>query len=166
MVGPAVATDRPAYMDLGDFVRESTVLDWPDILPAFKEELSTYDGKVYMLPLDGHVLSLFYRIDILKHFGLKVPRTWDEYIDVAKATHGKSYNGTTLNGSCIGRKYSTSSYTSLVLAPITQTMGTKTGHLFDPRDMSPLTGEALAEVIRQFELQLKYGADDGKSLCL
>ena len=153
-------------MDFRDFVRESTVLDWPDILPAYRDIISTYDGKIYMLPLDGDAVSLLYRMDIIEYFGLQVPRTWDEYADVAKATHGKSYNGTTLNGSCIGRGINGTAapYTSLVLASITQTMGTKTGHLFDPKDMSPLTGDALAEAIHQSELQLKYGADDGKSL--
>lgn len=164
VVGTAVATDPPGFMDLGDFVRESSDLNWLDILPAFREVITTYDGQVYMLPLDGDVHSLFYRIDILEHFGLQVPRTWDEYVTVAKATHGKLYNGTTLNGSCIGRRLDCvgSYYANLVLAPMTQTMGTTTGFLFDPKDMTPLAGEALAEAIRQLEMQAEYGADDGK----
>ena len=142
VVGTAVASHPPGFMDLGDFVRESSDLDWLDILPAFREVITTYDGQVYMLPLDGDVHSLFYRIDILEHFGLQVPRTWDEYVTVAKTTHGKVYNGTTLNGSCIGRKLNCAAayYANLVLAPMTQTMGTTTGFLFDPKDMTPLGG--------------------------
>lgn len=153
---------------MGDFVRESSDLNWLDILPAFRDVITTYDGNIYMIPLDGDVHSLFYRIDILNEFGLQVPRTWDEYVDVAKATHGKTYKNTTLNGSCIGRTVNNvGAYNAnLVLASITQTLGTRTGFLFDTEDMTPLTGEGLAEVMRQFELQAKYGANDGEFVCL
>ena len=147
VVGSAVASRPPGFMDLGDFVRESAVLDWLDILPAFREVITTYDGKVYMLPLDGDVHSMFYRRDILDYFNLTVPRTWDEYVEVAKATHGQTYNGTKLNGSCIGRVESCvgAYYANLVLASITQTDGFRSGHLFNPKDMSPLAGEALGK---------------------
>ena len=164
VVGTAVVTDPPGFLDLGDFVRESSDLNWLDILPAFRDVITTYDGNIYMIPLDGDVHSLFYRIDILKEFDLPVPRTWDEYVEVAKATHGKTYKNTTLNGSCIGRTVNSVGqyYANLVLAPITQTLGTRTGFLFDSENMTPLTGEALAEAIRQLELQAKYGTDDGE----
>jgi len=78
-----------------------------------------------------------------------VPRTWDEYSDVPSAVHGRAYNGKTLIGSCIGRVDNCVGgyYANLVLAPFTQTRGTESGHLFDPRDMTPLAGEALAEAI-------------------
>ena len=85
-------------MDLGKFVRESTILDWLDVFLAFREVTTVYEKRVYMIPLDGDVLSFFYRRDILEHFNLKVPRTWDEYAEVAEAVHGKTYNGTTLSG--------------------------------------------------------------------
>ena len=32
--------------------------------------------------------------------------------------------------------------------------------MFNPRDMSPLAGEALAETIRQLELQNKFGVEE------
>ncbi|KAL7535821.1 hypothetical protein ACHAWF_005283 [Thalassiosira exigua] len=156
-----------AFADLGDFVRTAPELEWADILPAFREVVTTYDGRTYMLPLDGDVHSLFYRRDVLEHFGLKVPRTWDEYVDVAAAVHGEVYDGTTLVGSCVGRvggcvgQY----YASAVLASMTQAGGTKMGHLFDPRDMSPLAGEALAEAIRQLEAQARVGAEDELKTC-
>lgn len=129
-------------MDLGKFVRESAVLDWLDVFLAFREVTTVYEGKVYMIPLDGDVLSFFYRRDILEHFNLKVPRTWDEYAEVAEAVHGKTYNGTTLSGSCVGRVEGCvgSYWANLVHSSYTQSGGTKTGHMFNPRDMSPLAG--------------------------
>lgn len=165
VVGTAV--QKGGFMDLGSYVHESSDLDWLDILPAFREVITTYDGKVYMLPLDGDVHSMFYRIDVLDHFGLSVPRTWDEYVDVAKAVHGKTYNGVELIGSCVGRVKSCvgAYYASTVLASYTQTGGTKSGYLFDPNDMTPLAGEALAEAIRQLEEQNRFGADDELEDC-
>lgn len=162
VVGTAASLN--AFMELGDFVQESPDLDWLDILPAFRDVITVYNGKVYMLPLDGDVHSMFYRRDILEHFNLQVPRTWDEYVAVAKATHGQMYNGTKLVGSCIGRvdRCVGGYYANLVLAPYTQSQGLKAGHLFDPQDMSPLAGEALAEAMRQLEEQAKYGSDDGE----
>ena len=115
-VGTAVQAG--GFYDLSDFVQESTELDWADVLLAFREAISSYDGRIYMLPLDGDVHSMFYRRDVLDHFGLKIPRTWDEYTDVAKAVHGQTFRNQTLIGSCIGRKERTTGgyYANLVLA--------------------------------------------------
>ena len=48
-----------------------------------------------------------------------------------------------------------------LLSSITQTGGTSTGSLFDTKDMKPLTGEAVAEMLRLHEMQNQYGAPDG-----
>jgi len=160
VVGSAVT--RGGFMDLSEFVRESLDLDWLDILPAFRDSVLVYDGKPYMFPLDGDVHSLFYRRDVLEHFNLSVPRTWDEYVEVAKSTHGQTFNGTRLDGSCVGRaKHSVGQYyANLVLSSHSQALGTKSGFLFDVQDMTPLAGEALAETIRQLEEQNRYGSED------
>ena len=46
------------------------------------------------------------------------------------------------------------------MSSITQTGGTSTGSLFDTKDMTPLTGEAVAEMLRLHEEQAKYGVPD------
>ena len=162
VVGSAVTSG--GFMDLSEFVRESLDLDWLDILPAFRDSVLVYDGKPYMFPLDGDVHSLFYRRDVLDHFNLSVPRTWDEYVEVAKSTHGQTFNGTRLDGSCVGRANSSVGqyYANLVLSSYSQALGTKSGFLFDVEDMTPLAGEALAETIRQLEEQNMYGSEDGE----
>eukprot|EP00536_Pseudo-nitzschia_multiseries_P014967 jgi/Psemu1/216442/e_gw1.796.16.1 len=38
-------------------------------------------------PLDGDVLTLFYRKDLFAIFNIKAPRTWEEYRDIAKFFH-------------------------------------------------------------------------------
>ena len=40
------------------------------------------DGKTYAVPLATQTLQMFYNKDIFKENGLKVPKTWDEFIDV------------------------------------------------------------------------------------
>ena len=73
-----------------------------------------------------------------------------------------SVNGTKLHGSCVSRiEGDHASYWShSVLSSITQTGGTSSGSLFDTKDMTPLTGEAVAEMLRLHEEQAKYGVPD------
>jgi len=81
---------------------------------------------------------------------------------VAKAVHGKVFNNVTLSGSCVSHIQGDHSmyWSHLVLSTITQMQGTSTGSMFDTSDMTPLTGEAAAEMLRILEEQAKYGAED------
>lgn len=111
--GPGVlgsVVDHEGFADLTDYIQESAdrSKDWLDVLLGYRQEIAQYEDKILMYPLDGDTLSLFYRKDILDAFGLKVPRTWDEYNQVAAATHGKVWNNQTLVGSCVARKTSCS----------------------------------------------------------
>jgi len=84
----------------GGFLTPLTELD-----PGFKLEagVNTYDdtifwdaqartfnrktGKLLGLPINGNVEVVFYREDLYKEKGLKVPDTWDELMANAKALH-------------------------------------------------------------------------------
>jgi multiple sugar transport system substrate-binding protein len=158
------AAQHDGWMDLTETVRTRDDLEWQDILPTIRENLAVYDNKVYMLPLDGDAHFLFYREDVLKAFNLSVPRTWDEYWRVAQSVHGKEFEGKTLAGSCVGRKEGAHNnyWANLVISSYTQTKGPSQGHLFDPNDMEPLTGEAMVEVLKMLELQATYGHPLGK----
>lgn len=46
----------------------------------------TLDGKLYGVPFGSNDLVLFYNEDMLAEAGCEVPTTWDELVDVAKAT--------------------------------------------------------------------------------
>jgi hypothetical protein len=162
IVGSAVQLD--GFLDFTNIVRDRQDLKWLDVLRGFRENIAVYDKKVRMLPLDGDAHFLYYRKDVLDAFNLTVPRTWDEYWQVAKAVHGKEFNGQTMVGSCVGRKSGahTSYWASLVLSSYTQTKGRTEGFILDSKDMTPLAGEAMAEAIKQLELQAKYGHPRGK----
>ncbi len=44
-------------------------------------------GKLYGVPINGNVPVLYYREDLYKQHGLKVPETWDELLANAKKLH-------------------------------------------------------------------------------
>ena len=46
----------------------------------------TYKDQLISLPFYNHARLLFYRKDVLDELGLEPPRTWEEYIEVARKT--------------------------------------------------------------------------------
>jgi len=114
-----------------------------------------------MTPFDGDLLHLYYNKDILNYYNFSAPRTWQEYNDIAEHVHEKVFPPTnkTLIGSCIGRRPQCAGpyWAMQVLSSMTQTRGSSEGSLFDTKDMSPLTNDALVETLQIFEKQFKYG---------
>ncbi|MCL1806617.1 MAG: extracellular solute-binding protein [Oscillospiraceae bacterium] len=66
---------RNAVYNLAQFDDLDETLQWfrPSIMESY-----TYDGRVYALPETQTFPMMFYRKDILKEIGLKLPNTWDE----------------------------------------------------------------------------------------
>ncbi len=50
---------------------------------------SAIDGNVYAVNYESFYNCTFYRKDIFKKYDLKVPQTWDEFINVIKTINGK-----------------------------------------------------------------------------
>ena len=150
------------FMDLTPHVKASPYADWIDVLSALRTYVTSFEDKIYIILLDGDTHTMFYRKDVLEAFNLTVPRTWNEYTEVAKTVHGKTFNNITLSGSCVSRIQGDHAmyWYHLVLSTITQTQGTSEGSLFDTKDMTPLTGEAAAEMLRIHEEHSKYGSFD------
>jgi ABC-type glycerol-3-phosphate transport system substrate-binding protein len=162
--------EEDGWADLTDFVNSGGFQggDWSDIFLGYRKWISQYQDKILMFPLDGDVLSMFYREDVLKEFGLQVPRTWDEYNAVANATHGKTFKNQTLTGSCVGRMKGCAGayWANLVLSSMTQLNGMSSGSLFDTSDMKPLLGEALVQTLEWMETQAKFGPEDEFDGCV
>lgn len=53
---------------------------------------STYDGKVYGLPIRGQPQLLFFRKDLLAEIGAAPPRTWEEVVTVGNAIQARVPN--------------------------------------------------------------------------
>jgi len=63
--------------------------EYEDILPAFRNGLGKYLGKVYGIPTAGESRFLAYRKDLFEKYNQKVPTTLDEMLQVAQFFTGK-----------------------------------------------------------------------------
>ncbi|MBC7813207.1 MAG: extracellular solute-binding protein, partial [Burkholderiales bacterium] len=71
-------------------------IDWDDILPVYREQLTAWGGVIYALPFSGDALLLNYRKDLVNPqsiyaadfrseygYTLDEPQTWDQYHEIA-----------------------------------------------------------------------------------
>jgi multiple sugar transport system substrate-binding protein len=132
--------------DLSDRIAADKDLQEDDVSPFFADFSQKYDGKSYMLTLDGDFHLMYYRKDVFEAAGLKPPATWEDYVADAKALNGKDMNGdgTPDYGSCISKARNQQAYWFItsVAGGILQSKGTAQGAFFDTRDMKPLTNNA------------------------
>ncbi|MFD4370602.1 ABC transporter substrate-binding protein [Streptomyces sp. NPDC058486] len=47
----------------------------------------TKDKEIYALPMDSGPMAFFYNKKVFDKHGIKVPTTWDEYVEAARALH-------------------------------------------------------------------------------
>jgi multiple sugar transport system substrate-binding protein len=52
--------------------------------------LTTFQGRVFSVPLDVEPMVMHYRTDLFDHYGLQVPRTWDEFAELARTVRRKA----------------------------------------------------------------------------
>jgi multiple sugar transport system substrate-binding protein len=147
--------------DLTSRVANDPRLKENDVAPFFREFSQKYGGKTYMVTLDGDFQMAYYRTDILEKLGKKPPQTWDEYLDIARAAHGKDFGeGKPVAGSCIAKKRNAQSYwmiTSIAGAYL-QAKGTADGAFFDPKTMKPLVNnEGFARALEIYKETTRYG---------
>lgn len=87
---PDVATLE--YNVLPAFALDGAVLDLTDrVDEGFRRQLlpqawdqTTFDGRVYAVPLDIEPMILFHRRDLFEQHGIAVPRTWAEFEQAAR----------------------------------------------------------------------------------
>jgi multiple sugar transport system substrate-binding protein len=140
-----------------------------DVGAFFRDFSQKYQGKTYMITLDGDFHMMYYRTDVLGEAGLQPPKTWDEYLEVAKAVHGKDMNGDGAPdfGSCIAKKRNAQSYWFVtdVVGSMTQSKGTSQGAFFNTADMTPLVDNAAFRKALDFlNESTKYGPEDELNL--
>lgn len=63
------------FQDLTSLVPSYPGLKWDDVVPVMQSN-SSYGGKIYAVPIDSDVLSVYYRTDILGKDGVQPPKTW------------------------------------------------------------------------------------------
>jgi multiple sugar transport system substrate-binding protein len=152
----------PGYLeDLTPRVAKDSKLRESDVAPFFREFSQKYAGKTYMVTLDGDFQMAYYRTDILQKLGKQPPQTWDDYLDIAKAAHGKDFgDGKPVSGSCIAKKRNAQSYWMItsVAAGYLQARGTSEGAFFDAGTMKPLVNnDAFARALEIYKETTQYG---------
>ena len=147
--------------DMSPYVAKDTKLDEADIAPYFRA-FQKIGGKNMLLMVDGDFQMVYYRKDILEANGLQPPKTWEDYLAIAKAIHGKDMNGDGVAdyGSCIFKKRNAQSYFAIqtMAAGAVQTQGTSQGFHFDKATMKPLiNNEAWKAAFELYKETGKYG---------
>ncbi len=81
--------------DVTDWIeRDRAEIEPDDLIPTIYDTYTLHKGRRYGLPYDGDSHLLFYNRELFDKYGLKVPATWDEYTENAKAiTEAESKNG-------------------------------------------------------------------------
>lgn len=156
----------PGYLeDLSSRIEADTALQAQDISEFFRSYSAQYKGKPYMLTLDGDFHMVYYRTDVLKAAGLEPPKTWDDYLAIAKAVNGQDMNGDGKAdyGSCISKKRNAQAYWSImsIAGGYLQGEGTKQGAFFDTKTMKPLVNnDAFAAALNVYKESSKYAPAD------
>ncbi len=145
--GWAVELDAAGLLeDLDPYIAKDDKIDLADVAGYFREFGQKIGGKNKVLMVDGDFQMVYYRKDILEANGQTPPKTWDDYLKVAAAIHGKDMNGDGVAdyGSCIFKKRNAQSYFAIqtVAAAFVQTKGTAQGFHFDGATMKPVINNA------------------------
>jgi multiple sugar transport system substrate-binding protein len=53
-------------------------------IPAILDQYGMYQDKLYALPFLADCMLLYYRADLFEKYNLKIPDTWEEYLEVAE----------------------------------------------------------------------------------
>ena len=131
----------PQFVDLGGLLDISEQvgqvgLDWFDIMPAVRMGVATYQKKIYAVPLDGDVIIMLYRTDLVEDVGLPTPKTWDDVIEILEY-----YEGSATYGNCFStqRNDIADKMFWAIAASFLQREGTSQGTFFDPKSMNPIS---------------------------
>ncbi len=148
--------------DLSPRVAQDKALKEDDVMPFFRDFSQRFGGKTYLIALDGDFQMVYYRTDILKSLGKEPPKTWDDYLDIAKAANGKVFggDGKPVAGSCISKKRNAQAYWAItsIAGGYIQSKGTAQGAFFDPRNFKPLiNNDAFKAALEVYKQSTQYG---------
>jgi len=122
------------------------------LIPAYKDRILSWGGKIYGMPYDGDAHMVYYRHDLFTdptyqsqfkaQFGYDLPappKTWQQYYDIAKFFNGKTIDGQTIYGAGTAFKPHAQSYwTFLGIAASFSKAPDDPAYFFDPSTMKPL----------------------------
>ena len=156
--------------DLTDRVAADSNLRTGDIGQFFRDFSQQFNGRTYLLTVDGDFQMAYYRTDVLADLGMAPPTTWDDYLAIARAADGVDMNGDGQGdfGSCIAKKPNAQSYWMItsVAAAFLQSKGTSQGTFFDTKTLEPLFGpnEGFSAALDVYLATTEFGPPDELNL--
>ncbi len=142
---------------LDTFIAADTRIDWLDILPVYREKISTYAGTIYAITMDGDSHMFYYRRDAIENpehqakfkaeygYDLAPPKTWAEVRDVAEFFNGWDWDGDGRieYGVVEGMRKGAQGFWTFFSrsAAYTSIPGQAQGLFFDPETMKPLIND-------------------------
>ncbi|MEV0785708.1 sugar ABC transporter substrate-binding protein [Streptomyces sp. NPDC050423] len=93
---PDVATIE--YPQIPGFAIDGVTLELTDLMSdGLRAELlpqalglTTFEKRVFSIPLDVEPMVMHYRTDLFDEYGIEVPCTWDEFEETARTVRGKA----------------------------------------------------------------------------
>ncbi|MBK8022616.1 MAG: extracellular solute-binding protein [Chloroflexi bacterium] len=158
--------------DLTDNVAGDADIMWDDIALFFRNYIATYNGSIYVVPLDGDFHMIYYRTDLFADAGLDAPATWEDYLAAAAQFHGQDLNGDGQAdyGSCIPKVRQGQSFWWIVdfASGRLQSQGTGQGVFFDQDTFNPLFGPnpAFIRALELYNETTQFGPPDELTLDL
>jgi len=144
-------------LPLERFIVGDEELKWDDILPVYRERISSWGGRIYAIPLDGDNHIFYYRRDALENpdyqrefkdkygYELGAPRTWDQVRDLAEFFNGWDWDGDGRKeyGVVEAMRKGDQAYWTFFsrAAAYTSIPGQPGGLFFDPDTMEPLIND-------------------------
>lgn len=147
----------PTFADKGGLksitteVREQVGLDWLDIMPAVRQGVATYNEEVYAVPVDGDVIIMLYREDLVEDVGLPTPNSWDDVMEIIDYYKDKDFtdDDEADYATCFSTAQSDIAGTMFwsIASTFLQTKGTSQGAFFDPETFEPASANPIFEDI-------------------
>ena len=139
---PRVATMSEYLLDMSKYtVNNVNDIAWQRVGRFSRSHAALYHRKVLVLPLAGDFMTLMYRVDYFDTHGKTVPRTSEEYAQLAQYFDGKDLDGDGVPdyGSCCQRTgFGAQGIFETFVAAYTQYLGTSQGLLFHTETLEPL----------------------------
>lgn len=87
---PDIFSDFPTDLVFKNRIQGGYYLDLSDqafienVSPGLLEMSVAPDGKYYALPYSQNFFSMYYDMDAFEKYGLSVPKTWDQFMDICE----------------------------------------------------------------------------------
>jgi multiple sugar transport system substrate-binding protein len=83
----AILAERGAIAPLPNDILRGETLAWQEILPAVRDQETSWGGTIYAVPFGSPLLVCYFRQDLFDRFGKKPPQTWTDYQALAEFFH-------------------------------------------------------------------------------